>query len=81
MEAEAALLLQDLKSQAERRPDDPETAAILLYLSEREWSLAGDQDHVRDQIARAILLREKANLAPTMRSRPKHLQKWGNSIF
>jgi tetratricopeptide (TPR) repeat protein len=60
VEQKAAGILQGLKDRAEQKPDDPSTAAILLYLAEREWAILGDHEQVLLRLEQALALREKS---------------------
>ena len=56
----AGILQKTFKNKAEQNPEDPATAAILLYLAEREWAILGDHEQVLSRIERALALREKS---------------------
>src|SRR5258708_6076411 len=58
LEAKAAGILQELQEKAEKDPQSAETAAILLFFADREWSILGDHEKVQARLERAVALLE-----------------------
>jgi len=58
LENEAAGLLEEARGRAEKDACDPETAATLLFLAEREWLIHGDNRDVQSKLERALAIQE-----------------------
>ncbi len=59
LETKAAQILTTLKNRVEPSLNDPEAAAILLYLAERDWPILGDHGSVQAKLEQAVGLRKK----------------------
>ena len=57
-EIEAATLLEEARKRVEQNANDPESAAALLFLAEREWLVRGDDPDVQSMLERAFTIHE-----------------------